>query len=234
MTTDRRARVLASLALQDPLLPMQERICAAAVRTLPVSGAGLSLIGGVRGHRILVHGTDAVAQRMEDLQLTLGVGPCVESVRRGGPVLVPDVERQPDARWPGFIGPALEAGVRAMFAFPLQIGAVCLGALDLHRDRVGGLSDDYLADALVFTDLATASLLEAPLHGGNSDYEPSDWLARADAVVYQASGIVMVQLGVSIDQALLRLRAYAFLHDRTISAVAQQIVARRLRLDPDP
>ena len=215
---------------------MQERICAAAVRTLPVNGAGLSLIGGAHGHRILVHGTDAVARRLADLQLTLGVGPCMESVHSGGPVMVPDMDGQPDARWPGFIRPALEAGVRAMFAFPLQIGAVCLGAMDLHRDRTGGLVDEQLADALVFTDLATLTLLGAPLddEGARSgEPEPGDWLAGADAVVYQASGMVKVQLGVPIDQALLRLRAYAFLHDRTISAVARQIVARRLRLDPD-
>ncbi|MFB9319453.1 GAF and ANTAR domain-containing protein [Cryptosporangium minutisporangium] len=234
MTADRRAKVLAALAEQDPGLPMQERICATAVLALPVTGAGLSLIGGARGHRILVHGTDPVAQRLEDLQLTLGVGPCVESVRRGGPVLVPDLERQPDARWPGFIRPALEAGVRAMFAFPLQVGAVCLGALDLHRDRVGGLVDDHLADALVFTDLVTATLLDAPLDGVNAGHGPSDWLSRADSVVYQASGMVKVQLGVSIDDALLRMRAHAFLRDQTISAVAQEVVNRRLRFDPDP
>ena len=213
---------------------MRERICASAATLLPVNGAGLSLIGGVRGHRILVHGTDPTAQRLEDLQLTLGVGPCVESVQQGGPVLVPDLATQSDARWPGFVGPALDAGVRAMFAFPLQIGAVRIGARDLYRDETGGLDDDQLADALVFTDLAATALLDSPLDGEATWHEPSDWLSQADAVVYQASGMVKVQLDVPIDQALLRMRAYAFLHDRTITWVARQIVERRLRLEPDP
>jgi hypothetical protein len=231
MTAARRARILALLAQQDSTQPMWSRVCTAVVGALPITGAGLSLIGGVRGHRILVHGTDAGAQRLEDLQMTLGVGPCVESVRRGGPVLVPDLANQPDGRWPGFVQPALDAGTRAMFAFPLQIGAVCLGALDLHRTTVGALTDEHLADALVFTDIATLTLLDAAID--DADHEPTDWLADADTAVYQASGMVMVQLGLPIDQALLRLRAYAFLHDQTISAVAHQIVARRLRLDAD-
>lgn len=206
----------------------------AVVGSLPVTGAGLSLIGGAHGHRILVHGTDAPSRQLEDLQLTLGVGPCMESMNRGGPVLVPDLAKQSDGRWPGFVQPALAVGIRAIFAFPLQIGAVRLGALDLYRNSIGGLSDEELADILIFIDVATLALLDAPIgESGDGGGVLTDWLADADTAVYQASGMVMVQLGVTIDQAMLRLRAYAFVHDRTLTAIAHEIVARRLRLDAE-
>jgi hypothetical protein len=42
---------------------------------------------------------------------------------------------------------------------------------------------------------------------------------------------VSVHLGVSLADALARLRGHAFAHDRPISAVARDIVRGRLRLD---
>jgi len=41
----------------------------------------------------------------------------------------------------------------------------------------------------------------------------------------------MVQLGVTIDEASVVLRAYAFAHDRLVADVAADIVARRLVLE---
>jgi hypothetical protein len=52
-------------------------------------------------------------------------------------------------------------------------------------------------------------------------------------VVHQASGMVAVQLDVNVGEALIRLRAYAFGHDRPLAEVAKDIVARRLRFDRD-
>jgi hypothetical protein len=237
MTADRRTRVMAMLAEQDHAMPMADRVCLTSVAILAVSGAGLSLMGGAQGHRVLVHGTNDRARRLEDLQQTLGVGPCEESVRTGGPVLVPDLEQQPPGRWPEFVRPAVESGIRAVFAFPLQIGAISLGALDLYRDEIGGLSDEDLADALILSDVATSALLVAPFPGADrmdenldGDVLTEDWIAGAGTWVYQASGMVMVQLGIPIDQAMLRLRAYAFVHGRTVTDVARDIVGRELRL----
>jgi hypothetical protein len=50
-------------------------------------------------------------------------------------------------------------------------------------------------------------------------------------VVHQASGMVAAQLEVSVAQALIRLRAYAFGNDRPLTEVAKDVVARRLRFD---
>ncbi|MCZ4103688.1 MULTISPECIES: ANTAR domain-containing protein [Streptomyces] len=53
------------------------------------------------------------------------------------------------------------------------------------------------------------------------------------AVVHQATGMISVQLSVPLPQALLRLRGHAYSSGRSITDISQDILARRLRLDPN-
>jgi hypothetical protein len=48
--------------------------------------------------------------------------------------------------------------------------------------------------------------------------------------VHNAAGIVSVQENISVTEALIRLRAFAYSQDRLVGDVAQDIIARRLRL----
>ena len=168
---------------------------------------------------------------IEDLQFTLGEGPCVDAYGLDCPVLEPDLAANGGMRWIGFAAPALEAGARAVFGFPLRVGTVRLGALNLCNDLPGRLSDDQHADALVMADIVTRTLLaiqaEAPLGAIATDLEEgSDF----HGVVHQASGMVSAQMNVGIAEALIRLRASAFATDRPLVAVSQDVVTRRLRL----
>lgn len=135
-------------------------------------------------------------------------------------------------RWPAFAGPAVEAGVRAVFGFPLQVGAVRLGALNLYSDTPGPLSDDQHADALVMADVAAQAVLV--LQAGAPPGRLAEELEASgdfQYVVQQAAGMVAAQLEVSVGQALVRLRAYAFGNDRPLVEVAEHVVARRLRFE---
>jgi len=180
--------------------------------------------------RSVVHVTDTVAARLEELQLTLGQGPCVDAFA-GGPVLITDLRTgSQQARWPAFTPAALEAGARAVFALPLQIGAIRLGVLDLYRARPDALSRTELADALIFAETATVLALD-----GAAQADPSRpaTMSADQTVVHQAAGMVSVQLGVRVDVAFARLRAYAFANDRRLSEVARAVVDRRLRFHAD-
>jgi hypothetical protein len=154
----------------------------------------------------------------------------------GGPVLVADLSTADClTRWPVFAPAALYAGVRAVFALPLQVGGIRLGVLDLYRAQPGELDREQLADALVLADTACALLLDTEprrerprLNGGGP--EPA---GSAHPEVHQATGMITVQLGVSMAVALIRLRAYAYAHDRRLRDVAADVVARRLRFHPD-
>jgi hypothetical protein len=210
-----------------------------------MSGVGLAVVGadGAGGVLAATHGH---AQRMEDLQFALGEGPCVDASRSGRPVLVPDLTRNASNRWPGFTPEATQAGVHAAFTFPLQVGAIRIGVLDLYRTTPGHLSDAQLGEALAFTDAAVALLLhlqdrsdgdtDAAVRAGaprpNVEAE-ADVVRAVDrrAVVHQAAGMISVQLDATVAIALSRLRAHAYAAGRPILDVAADVVARRLRFD---
>jgi len=210
----------------------------AAVTAVGVSGAWLSAARGAEaGHLMCV--TDAVSERLAELQLTLGEGPGLDAVESGGPVLASDLDQRDAARrWPVYAPAARQAGAAAIFAFPLRIGAIRAGVMALYRGHPGPLSASHLGDSLIFADTATLLLLDAqdwadcPPAGPGPGGQPAD-LVLHRAEIDQATGMLTEQLGVGIADAFIRLRAYAYAHDQRLVDVARDIVARRLRLRPD-
>lgn len=214
--------------------------CEAAVAAVEVSGAWLSAASGA-GADHLMRVTDQVSEELAELQLTLGEGPGPDAAASGGPVLASDLgETQAARRWPVFAPAARQAGAAAIFAFPLRIGAIRAGVMGLYRARPGPLSAVQLGDALTLADTATLLLLESqdqaagdPAAESGPGGQPAD-LTVHRAEIDQATGMLTEQLGVGIAEALIRLRAYAYAHDRRLAELARDIVARRVRLHPDP
>lgn len=214
-----------------------ERLCAGAVSALPVDGAAVSVTTDAAG-RGYSGASDPTAAHLDDLQFTLGEGPCWDATRHGHPVLVADLTGAAGGRWPMFTPAVLAAGFRAIFAFPLQIGAIRLGTLDFVRVRPGGLDSGALADALIVTDVVALTLIDA---AAGDSHDPVDLLPGRGsetsgmyrAEIHQATGMVMAQLGVSAQEALVRLRAHAYAAGQTADEIARDIVGRRLRLDGD-
>jgi hypothetical protein len=232
MPTDRVGTVLAAMANVDGDAPtVIDRVCFAAVALLSLSGAGISLMadGQLRGSAGVSEPGIAVVQ---ELQLELGEGPGVEVWTSDVPVLEPDMAGQGSIRWPTFARAAEGAGVRAVFALLLRAGAIRIGVLMLYRDRAGALDEEELALGLVLADVATQIVL-AVQAGAPPDTvhtllagEPAHW-----AEVHQATGMVSVQLGVSMEEAFVRLRAHAFADGRPLRDVARDVVSRRLALE---
>jgi hypothetical protein len=218
--------------IDDRALAM--RICRACVDGLDVDGAAISLLTAGAARQTLA-ATDALAELLEDLQFTFNEGACMEAARTGNPVLVGDLRHSGEVeRWPMFAAAVLErSAVRAVFALPLQWGAVNLGVLDLYRLQPGALDDAQLRDAIAAADAAALMMLGLrtdPDQGG------VDWLDHAvahRAEIHQAAGMVSVQLDVTVAEALARMRAHAFVHDRLLIDVACDVVARRLMFTED-
>ena len=171
-----------------------------------MSGAGIMLMSDEVPQGSLCS-TNEMSDVIEQLQYALGEGPCVDAYRQDWPVLEPDLVYPGTPRWPAFSPPAIKAGVRAVFGFPLQVGSVRLGALNLCRTWAGALSDDGHADALVMADIAAQAVLVL-----QADAAPGQLAAALGAgadfhyLVHQAAGMVAAQLEVSVGQALVRLR----------------------------
>ncbi|MFN7149050.1 MAG: GAF and ANTAR domain-containing protein [Microthrixaceae bacterium] len=231
MAGERRRRILKELSADEPGGLGTRRLCEVCAEVVGVTGAGIMLMSGDMPAGSVCT-TDDVSHLVEDLQYTLGEGPCVDAHNLNRPVLEPDLASPATPRWIAFSPPAVEAGVRAIFGFPLQVGAARLGALNLYSDTPGPLTGEQHADAMVMAEIAAQAVLvlqaEAPpgeLSGALESESDFQW------VVHQASGMVSAQLEVSVAQAMVRLRAYAFGNDRTLSDVAQDVVARTLRFE---
>jgi hypothetical protein len=224
--------VLAAMASVDgEAVTVIDRVCVAAVSLLSLTGAGISLMadGQLRGSAGVSEPGVAVVQ---ELQLELGEGPGVDAWQDDRPVMEADLTDPTTVRWPSFARAAAAAGVQSVFAFPMQLGAIRIGVLVLYRDRAGELDAEEVALGVVVAEVAGQVVL-AVQAGAEPDRvhellagEPAHW-----SEVHQATGMVSVQLAVSMDEAFVRLRAHAFADDRSLQHVSADVVARRLRLD---
>jgi hypothetical protein len=213
--------------------PMSVRLlCETAGVRLAVSGAAL-IVDTSPGWPEMRYSTDKLGERLAELEVTVGEGPCVDARQSGGPVLVADLdEPASQRRWPLFAPLAVEAGAGALFALPLGVGAIRVGVLALHRVLAGALPSAMLMDSLAFAELALRLLLDeqAGLPATNGG-PAADGLPLHSPQVHQATGMISVQLDVGMQDAFARLRARAFADRRPLAEVAGDVVARRLRFD---
>lgn len=225
------------------------RACALA---LGAEGVALSLLvgNGRMAEPLWCH--PEVSARFEELQFTLGEGPGPDAVRTGSPVLEPDLDRVRPDRWPALLPPARDMGVHGVCCFPLGIGAIRVGVLTVLCDGDRTMSVQQSADAIALAAVLTGALLNGGGRGqwsedgnGNGDrggdrggnggpvlglfLDRPTGLHRA--AVHQATGMISVQLGVTMEEALLRLRAHAYSSERPLGEVADDVVARRLRFN---
>ena len=235
MAGERTARVWAWIgAAREGGAPVSlAALCRAAVSRLGVDGASVTAVSGL-ALREPLSASGELSARLEELLFTTGEGPGAEDFAFGSPMLIPDLESVAE-RWPGFVPAAVAAGARALFALPLQAGAIWVGVLSLYRARPGPLMPQELADALVFADIALQLLLDSSSGISElSGYRPLDGLSDSRAEVYQAVGMISVQMGVSLEEAFVRLRARAFATGTPLDDIADDVVSRVLRFDPEP
>lgn len=208
-------------------------LCRVAARILPAKAVAVSLMTA-QGPTGIVAALDEESEAVEELQFILGEGPCWEAFQTRAPVLVPDMQGDTARRWPGYSAAVQSHGLRSTFAFPLQVGSAPLGVLGVYREQPGALGDDALANSLALASIATETLIEgqgeAKVGEAPSGVEQA---LESSFAVYQAQGMVMVQLGVPLDEAMARLRAHAYANDRTLGAVARDVVVRTLAFEAD-
>ena len=197
---------------------------------LSVTGAGIAVISDGQ-HRGAVSVSDPTCGAVDELQFSLGEGPCIAADQSAGPVLEPDLALAV-GQWPAFVPAALGNGVQAAFAFPLRIGAIHVGVLTLYRDTPGDLDSNDLRDAIALTHITTHLLLEleADLASGMLPDRLAE-IVDHRAHVHQATGMIAAQLDVDVATALIRLRAFVWSRDLSIDDVAADVVGRVLRFD---
>lgn len=238
VSSDRAVRIAAAIngLAQAEGVPVSIRhvsqACADAVDAVGVAVYLISEFG--LGEPL--YATDPVSEHITELQVTLGEGPATMALEEHRPILEPDMTGVHAQRtWPLFGPESVADGVLGVFAFPLTMGAIAVGALEIYRPRTGPLSAAELDDAFVFSDMAMQLILDAV------DDDPammeatllaSDFGLRW-AELHQAVGMVSAQLDSEVTTAFLRLRAHAFRTGRRLLSVADDVVNGRLRFDEE-
>jgi len=229
----RLERLLTELYATDGSTSVLHRICVVCRHQTSVDGAGLTRLDN--GVHELVIASDDHAAVVELLQIDLGEGPSIDtlrSFRRSHHADLTSAEAR--ARWPRFADAATQNGVAAAFATPLLAGGVAIGSLGMYSSRTGDLDSERVADAEVLAELAALAVQQldartriADLGIGVESIAP--W--AYPAIVHNASGMVSEQLAISVDEALLRLRALAFVRGGSVTDLARAVVERNVQIE---
>jgi hypothetical protein len=228
-----RRLVAADASTTEDLPALLGHVCRIAAGELTASGVGVSVMTD-DGRRSLYAASDTASERFEDLQFVLGEGPCIDAFGARRPVLVADLTSHAMDRWPLYAPAVHQDGLRAVFAFPLQVGAARLGVMDVFRERAGPLTEYQLVTAFRVADIIVETLLDRQEDRGRQGIADGlVWSVGNRAQLFQAQGMVMVQLGVPLGEAMVRMRAYAFAENLRLDDVARDVVNRTLRFDEE-
>ncbi|MGI9084792.1 MAG: GAF and ANTAR domain-containing protein, partial [Aeromicrobium sp.] len=199
-------------------------LCRSLTANLPAMGAAVNLVQA-RGTEAVAAASDDRSRDIDQLQFTTGEGPCHDAFAARRPVLIRDLQSEARQRWPAFTSAASAAGVAAVFAFPLHIGAVGFGILDVYAEQALSLSPEQVAMVLTYAQIATEILLGGDLTTASGERAVGSAKAldyRAE--IHQALGMAMVGLRVGPAEALIWMRAHASDHDRTLISLAREII----------
>ena len=215
-----------------------DQLCESCVTLLGIDAAAISLVFDGANHGT-VGASGVSARRYDEVQFTLGEGPCLDAVAHRAPVVVADLADPAEARWPAY-GPAmLGYEIRGVYAMPVVAAGEYVGALDFFQADPTVLDSKQVAGVVLAAELAQIpmlDLLHEDLHDaaatpGSDAWTELNTLTRAE--VSQATGMLIAQLNIAAPAALVRLRAHAYATNRSATDVARDIIDRRLRLEPD-
>lgn len=231
MPNNRLIDLLALLAKREESNPQGGSLCKVAAEITHLSGAGIALVSeGSLLTRLCT--SNAVAGTLLDLEMTLREGPCTDA-SIGAATVEEDLVLPASSRWLVYAPLATSAGARAVFGFPVRIGAVRLGALSLYRNKRGKLTDSQTSDGYLMASVVGRAVLA--MQAGASAGALATELKREaafDFIIHQAAGMVSVQGAMSVGNALVTLRTHAFATNTALLALAKRVVAREVIFEP--
>lgn len=232
MTADRLVDIYALMERHGRDNPNGTALCSVAEKFLSVDSAAISLTSGDQYHMPLC-ASNKVARALMDLELTLGEGPTVDA-SRGDAAEDTNLLRATPSDWETYRPEASALGARAVFGFPIRLGAIRVGALSLFRTTPGPLSAEQDSDAYLMASVIGRAILATQAGGPNESFvEELNGSSLLDFQVHQAVGMLAVQGSMSLKDALVLLRAHAFGMNCQLSELAKLVVTRATHYEPD-
>jgi len=208
-------------------------ICKPFLQALPVNAAAVCTLGAPFGSET-VGASNSMAAQFNELQFDLGEGPAWTALATRRPVLIDNFSTSKGTTWPALMKASKHSGVHAVYAFPLILGSLDIGAVSLFSNRSGGLSPAQILDAEVLVNIAAVHVLRRSLTFQTLKSNREDNEGYSRRVVHQATGMVLAQLNLSAADALVIIHGHAFAHGRTVREVATDVVTRRLDFSSIP
>jgi hypothetical protein len=204
--------------------PTDRELGRSFVDLFPIEGTAISTLGDLLGSET-VYASDAQAARLDELQFDLGIGPCWDALSTGRPVLEPDLREHPRALWPAFSEAAVADGVGSLFAFPMLVGSLRIGAVDMYSRGAMTLDRVQTRQAASLTDLVGRQVLRRALIRASVEDpdEPESPFSRR--LIHQATGMILAQLDISAEDARLVIQGHAFATGRSMMDVSRDVVA---------
>lgn len=228
---NRRLLSILELLAQDKGSDYPRSLCAVAAAFTELNGAGVTLLSN-GPHYTSYCASDPVTRRLLDAEVTLGEGPSIDACLSDVTTEVEDLDISSNDRWIAYRPAALALGARAVFGFPVRIGAIRIGALTLYRNEPGPLSDVQESDAYFLASVVGRSVL-ATRAGATPDELTNELelTLQLDFSVHQAAGMLAVQGAMGLSDAFVALRAHSFGTGIDLTTLAQQIVRRETAYD---
>lgn len=199
-----------------------------ALELADTAGVLLESPGG--GPPTLAAASSAAMLEIEDLEISLGQGPCLEAYRTGEQVLVADLEECRD-RWPNVTPRIIALGMRSAAALPLQLRGDRVGALNLYRSRREAFAPhehrlaQALANVAAMGILQQRTVLEAQRRASQLQQA-----LESRVLIEQAKGTLAERRQLSLPEAFTLLRNHARNSQRTLRDVCQQVIDGELNL----
>jgi hypothetical protein len=199
--------------------------CTPFLQVLDLQGAAVSTLGDPFGSETVCASDDRAA-RLDEIQIDLGEGPCWQALSLHAPVLEPDLVRSSNSAWPLAMGALRETGLGAVFAFPLVVAGIDVGAIDLYSRTPRHLTDQQVRDTTLLSMILARQVFHRAVLAAEhrSEDAGSDDVSWSQREVHQATGMIVAQLRITPQDALLVLRGHAFASSRTVLDVATDVI----------
>lgn len=220
--TERLARVMKLVRTQRTLPTQLEAAVALAKRTVPMcDAAGISLV--IVGEPMTAAATDRVALEIDLVQYETGEGPCMEAMVEDHIVRVDLIGQE--IRYSRFVPGALDTGINSVASFPLRSGARPVGAFNLYSYQANGFDETTERVMEHIVGYASDVLARSPLYAYSLDVVDGLLESLADqAVVAQATGLLMARNGWTTEEAFRLIRERALVHGASLRETAGSVL----------
>ena len=202
---------------------VSQQLIESSMALLPIAAAGL-LIGDVHGELNVLASSSEEIRLLELLQVQADAGPCLVAYRTGQPVLVEDLNLEPE-RWPAFAQQAAEYQYRSVSALPLRLRDERVGALNLFRTEVGDMSPTDVSVGQALADVATVGILhQRTLTRSHLISQQLQGALNSRVIIEQAKGVLAERGSIDMDRAFMLLRAHARKTQQRLADVALAVV----------